>query len=103
MLYVAIKKYPKTMEKIETRYESLTNLYNTLSTADRLANQVLAGLPEEEKEKLRQSNTKLMKCVKKGLDKYKLANDNMYKILNLVRMGQLIANVTDTKITIKRR
>lgn len=103
MLYVAMKKYPKTMEKIENRYLDLNNLYNTLSMADRLANEVLSGLPKEEQIKLKESNDKLLKCVKKGLNKYKIANDNIEKIFHLVQKGELIANITNTKITFSRR
>lgn len=104
MLTASVKHYKRTLENIHNRYDSLVNLSKTLDLANRMANDILDGLPKEEQDRLKNSNLKLLNAIVKGMNKYEIIITNLHRAFELANKRKLITmKVTEHKIILDYR
>lgn len=101
MLTVSVKHYKRTLKNIDDRYNSLVHLAKQLSRAKRLANEILAGLPKDEAERMYNANERLLGAVMRGVDRYENRINAIYKIFETIETKKLKIKktITDEKIT----
>lgn len=105
MLIASIPHYKRTIENIFNRYESLVSLSNTLDLANRMANEILDGLPKEEQIILKKNNLILLNAINKGKYKYELIIDNLFNTIKLINQNKtnIKLKVTNDKIILDYR
>lgn len=100
MLIASIPHYKRTLENIHNRYDSLVSLSKTLDLANRMADEILEGLPKEEQDKLKQSNRNLLNATLKGMNKYEIIISNLSRVFELInkKKTNVRMKVTQNKI-----
>lgn len=97
MLIASVKHYKRTLENIHNRYDSLVALSKTLDLANRMANDILDGIPKEEQEKLKKSNLTLLNATLKGMNKYEIIISNLSRVIDLIHKKKTYVKLKVTK------
>lgn len=97
MLIISIKHYRRTLQNINDRYDALVHLSKEFGRAKRLAPAILEGLPKEEKERLYNTNERLLKATLKAMNKYEIIISNLYRAIELASKNKTSVKLKVTK------